>query len=201
MLVGLRRFYTFRADLQVAQELAEQLLNLAQRQPDTTLLQEAHWALGQTLYFRGEFVLARAHLDQSMASYAHHPLGSQTNRDAAGTQIACLLIAAVIASALGYPDQARARLHEALHLARELAHPFTLATALQIAAQLHRRWDGAQAAQQWTDALLTLAHEQGFPTWVARGTVLRGWMLAMRGQPEEGIAQRVPGPDLPAPSD
>ena len=34
ILVALRRFYTFRGEMQTAQELAEQLLHLAQRQPD-----------------------------------------------------------------------------------------------------------------------------------------------------------------------
>jgi predicted ATPase len=34
-----------------------------------------------------------------------------------------------------------------------------------------------------------LSTEQGFPSWLAIGTVLRGWVLAEQGQGEEGIAQ------------
>jgi predicted ATPase len=34
-----------------------------------------------------------------------------------------------------------------------------------------------------------LATEQGFPLWVAMGTSLRGWALAMQGQGEAGMAQ------------
>jgi predicted ATPase len=94
VLVALRRFYALRGEMQPAQELAEQLLQLTQRQPDATRLQEAHWALGQTLYFRGELVRARAHLERSMACYISRPLSSKASRDAAGTQIACQIIAA-----------------------------------------------------------------------------------------------------------
>jgi len=45
------------------------------------------------------------------------------------------------------------------------------------------------AAHQQADAAITLATEQGFPLWVAMGTVFRGWALAMQGQGEEGLAQ------------
>ena len=72
VLQGLRRLYALRGDrgdAQRALELGEQLLTLAQGQNDTTLLQEAHWALGQTLCFLGELNPARTHLEQSSAFY------------------------------------------------------------------------------------------------------------------------------------
>jgi predicted ATPase len=39
------------------------------------------------------------------------------------------------------------------------------------------------------EAAVTLSTEQGFPLWLALGTSLRGWVLAMQGQGEEGLAQ------------
>src|SRR5207244_4080855 len=36
---------------------------------------------------------------------------------------------------------------------------------------------------------IALSTEQEFPYWVARGTSLRGWALAIQGQGEEGMAQ------------
>jgi hypothetical protein len=57
VLQGLRRLYALRGDHgdgQRALELGDQLLTLAQRRNDTTLLQKAHWALGQTLCYLGE---------------------------------------------------------------------------------------------------------------------------------------------------
>ena len=41
--------------------------------------------------------------------------------------------------------------------------------------------------------LIALSTEQGFPLWVAWGTMLRGWALAEQGQGEEGIAQMRQG--------
>jgi predicted ATPase len=45
------------------------------------------------------------------------------------------------------------------------------------------------AVHEQAEAALALATEQGFPLWVAAGTILRGWALAMQGQGEAGMAQ------------
>jgi predicted ATPase len=175
--------------MQTAQELAEQLLHLAQHQPDGARLQESHWALGQTLYFRGEFVPARAHLEQSIASYAPRPLSAQADRDAAGTQIACLLVAAYNLWTLGYADQALDSAHEGLRLAHELAHPFTLVVGLHATSLLHCFRREVQATHELTETLLALVKDQEFPDLLAAGTALRCWTLAMQGQAEAGIGQ------------
>jgi predicted ATPase len=94
---------------------------------------------------------------------------------------------------LGYPDQALKRSHETLILAHELAHPYSLATALHFAAAVHRLRREGRAAQERAEAVIALASEQGFPHWLAGGTFLRGWALAEQGQGEEGIAQMRQG--------
>ena len=45
------------------------------------------------------------------------------------------------------------------------------------------------AVHEHAEAAVALSTEQGFPLWVALGTSLRGWALAMQGQSEEGMAQ------------
>jgi predicted ATPase len=192
VLQGLRRLYALRGDRgdgQKARELGEQLLTLAQRQNDTALLQEAHWALGQTLYYLGELNPARTHLEQSSAFYTPQSLSSQVSRDAAGTQIACLVHMAWVLWALGYPDQALETSDEALSLAHELSHPFTLAFAFWGMAQLNQFRREVQATLARAEAAIALSNEQGFSLWVEYGTPLRAWTLVMQGNTEEGIAQ------------
>src|SRR5262249_20686661 len=44
------------------------------------------------------------------------------------------------------------------------------------------------------EATISLTKEQGFPYWVAVGSILRGWALAhLQGQAQEGIAQITQG--------
>jgi predicted ATPase len=82
-----------------------------------------------------------------------------------------------------------ARIHEALALAHELAHPYSLAWAWISAAIIYQSHRDVPAVHEHAEAAIALATEQGFPLWVALGTSLRGWALAMQGHGEEGMAQ------------
>jgi hypothetical protein len=64
----------------------------------------------------------------------------------------------------------------------------SLTLVLHIAAWVHlarREW---HQTQEYAEAAMTLATEQGFTLYTARGTILRGWVLAMQGREEECIA-------------
>ena len=169
--------------------MGEQLLALAQRRNDTSLLQEAHWAIGQTHCYFGELEPARRHLEQSSSVYVPQLLNSQASRDAAGTQIACLVHHAYVLWALGYPDRALETSKQALLLAHELSHPFTLAFALYGKAWINLFRREAQATLKQSEAVIALANEQGFSLWMEMGNLLQAWSLAMQGHSEEGLAQ------------
>ena len=127
VLRGLWVFHEARAELQVAYELAEQLLVLAQRLQDPVYLIEAYRALGNTLFWLGEFAPAQGHLEQAIALYdfqQHRLWRSCMGLDPA---VVCLSYAAWALWLLGYPDQARRRSAEALTLAQELSHSPSLA--------------------------------------------------------------------------
>src|SRR6202022_2440289 len=68
-LFGLWWFYEVKPDLQAAYELAQQLLNLAERAGGSGHLIQGHRTMGHTLFWRGEFASARAHLKQAIALY------------------------------------------------------------------------------------------------------------------------------------
>jgi len=90
---------------------------------------------------------------------------------------------------LGYPAQAVWRSQEALALAQELAHPYSLTVTRYWMARLHFLRREVPAVQEQADALLTLATAHGFPSFVAHGTCWHGWALAVRDQGETGMAQ------------
>jgi predicted ATPase len=185
---GLWRFYLAQAEYQTARELAEQCLSLAQRDHDPALLLVAHHALGITVYDLGEATLARTHLEQGIALYAPHEHSMLAFRYGIDLGVWCLSYVAWPLWQLGYPEQALKRSHEALTLARKLAHPLSLVATLDYAAILHHLRREGQAAQERAEAGMVLSSEQGFPQFLAVGTTLRGWALAVQGQ-EEGIAQ------------
>jgi predicted ATPase len=86
----------------------------------------------------------------------------------------------------GYADQAWAKNTEALDLARELAHPYTVSMTLIRAAFLGQFRREPPITRQWAEAAMAMAAEHGFLTHAAIGTILQGWTLAMHEQGAEG---------------
>jgi TOMM system kinase/cyclase fusion protein len=189
VLRGLWEYYELRGELQTARELGEQLLTLAQHVREEELLLVAHHVLGDTLVWLGEFAGARAHLEQGMVLY--HPQQHRAHAFLYGydSGVHGLSFGAWALWYLGYPDQALRRVHDALRLAQDVSHPFSLGFALAFAAWLHQLRREGHAAHERAAALIALATDQGFPFWDSWGTVLRGWALAEQGQCAEGIAQ------------
>jgi TOMM system kinase/cyclase fusion protein len=191
VLVGLWNFYFIRGELQTARVLGGQLLTLAQQGQDPGLLLRAHAALGETLFHLGELVPARAHLEQGIVLYS--PQQSYGRAFVQDPRVSCLGYMAWVLCHFGYPDQALAQSHRAYTLAQELSHPLNLVQALIFAAQVHLFRRNGSAAQASAEAVMTLATEQGFPLWLAVGTILRGWALTQQGQKVEGMTQMRQG--------
>ena len=194
-LAGLLSVYVVRAELQAAREVAEQLLSLAQRQHDTALLVAAQWALGHGLFLQGELVAARAHLEQAIALYdsqPHHARGFPSGFPGdLGVFSRCF--AAHALWHLGYPDQSLQRMHEALVLAQELAHPYSRALALDYAAMLYQFRRDGHMVQESAETAVTLSKEQGFAYYLSWATIMQGWVLAAQGQCEAGMARMHDG--------
>jgi predicted ATPase len=194
VLWGLRVCYTMRAEFQQARALAEEMLTLAQHQHDTTLLLEAHYVLGNTMFYMGELSLARTHTEQSMALYDPQQHRALTPvYGVSDIRVRCLVFSMHFLVLLGYPEQALQQTSDALGLAQELAHPFSLASAMHTTARLHQFRREALRTQELAEATLALSRDRGFTSILAGATILRGWALAAQGQGVEGVAQMREG--------
>jgi TOMM system kinase/cyclase fusion protein len=188
VLMGLCMLYRQRGAFQTARQVGEQCLALAQHVDEPALLLEAHCALGVPLFYLGELALSQFHLEQGSALYDLQQYRSHAFRYGLDPGVNCLLVAWPL-WLLGYPDRALERSREALILAQELSHPYSLAYALQSAMRLHRFRREVQAAREQAEALVTLSNQQGFAQWLAGGTMMCGWALTVQGQEGEGMAQ------------
>jgi predicted ATPase len=142
------------------------------------------------LFFAGEMVAARPHLDQGMQLYdlqRHHTHAALYSGHDPG--MCCRATAAPSLWLLGYPDQAMASMQAALTLAQQLTHPFSLAFALYWAAVIHHLRREASLSQARAEAAMAVATDQKFPQYLARAMPLRGWARAACGHGEEGITQ------------
>jgi predicted ATPase/DNA-binding winged helix-turn-helix (wHTH) protein len=187
-LWGLIAVYNGLGHFHTAAALGRQLLDLAQCQHDAVLVQESHVRVGGNALYCGDFVTARAHLEQSLEVSA---VPHSTSTLLAGrlhpriTSYAWLLRPLW---ALGYAEQAQWRCQEALTLAQQLEHTPSLALVEYFAAMLAQARRDAAATYARADALMAFAAE-GLVHRVEQGRILLGWALAMQGDAAAGVQQ------------
>ena len=117
-----------RADFGRAQTLGEHLLLLGQRAQDPLLQLPGHTAMGITRLFLGEVAPAHLHLAQSVSLYnlqQHQSLAFLYGMDCGMLGRALLGMQRLVH---GYPNQGLQHGTEALRLAQEVTHPYTLAS-------------------------------------------------------------------------
>jgi tetratricopeptide (TPR) repeat protein len=178
-----------RGDLRSAQELAERLLTLGENSRDPSLLVEAHYACGMTVFWVGDFVAARDHLERGIHLYEPQIHRSHAFVYGQDPRICSTSMLVMVLWILGDPDRALAKSDQALALAHDLAHPFSLAYALLTAALVHQVRREPQLAESRADALISLSAERGFSFFSDYGSVFRGWAVAQQERGAEGIVQ------------
>ena len=193
VLRGLWNYYNVRAELQMAHELGEQLLTLAQQVRDASMLCAAHRALGSTLLSLGVVADAQTHFVQGIAFYDLQQHRASTFLYGEDAGLICHIYAAWTLWSLGYAEQGRTQMDETVTLAQQVAHPISLSFALVSAAMFHQYRREESCTQDRAEAAIRLATAQGFPPWMAHGFILRGWALAHQGQAKEGIEQLQQG--------
>ena len=187
ILRGLNISYLLQGKLQTAHDLSEQLLRLARDTGDGHALLEAHFAIGQTLFYRGEFALARDHLAEAATLYDPGRYRAHALRHGQDVGVFCHHLGAVTAWFLGLPDRAIIQGRRALTLAREFGPSDTLAATLSFLAYLHLLRREATDACALGEELAGLADAQGLPFWAAGADATLGAAAVQQDRIEDGI--------------
>ncbi len=196
ILLGLTQWCFLRADLQMARELSEELLRLAQRQQDPMLLLWAHCMIGLVLFYTGEVVPAQTHFEQGMTLYDLRQQRSQAfGYGSVDPGVACPAFAAFCLWIRGYPDQAVQKRDQALTLVQELAHPLSLGRVLVWCARLSQLHRQPQATHEWVEAAMNVMTEDR-PVWLEGGAILKSWALGEQNPGAEDIRQIRQGLEL-----
>jgi tetratricopeptide (TPR) repeat protein len=185
---GQSRYHLYRGEFDLAQRLAEDLLRLSRERNDPAGLVLGHFSCGHNLMNAGRFALSRSHLEEAVAlcdSIPHRLLIHLAGTHPHGSAHPFL---GIVLFCLGFPDQALARSNAAVAKARRLDHPPTLASGLTVNARLLALVGDNVALGHRADQILAVATEQGFPMWIALGTLLRGWVKIKNDDVAEGIS-------------
>jgi predicted ATPase/class 3 adenylate cyclase len=174
-----------QGDMTAAQQIAEQLLEIAQRSGSRYGLTLAHHLQGIVFQFRGELTQAMQHFEAAIASYNETDFTGYVMVD---PHVGALLRIGVVLWHLGNADQGRAKIREAISLSEGLKRPGNMAFALQAASALYVYLREPAHLHEVAERLFTLASELQMPQYVASGSFYRGWAMAEQGRPDEGVA-------------
>jgi len=176
----------FRGD--IACELAEQFLDLARDQGDTTPLMIGHMMMGISLVLVGAIAKGRTHLDHAIALYdpdRHRALATRFGHDVRVTAFCWRALASWLA---GFPDTALIEMESGLNDAREVDHAATSMFALCHVSLAHTFRGDHAAAEALAERAVALGNEKGSLYWMSYGVMLKGWLLAQTDKASDAIS-------------
>jgi class 3 adenylate cyclase/DNA-binding winged helix-turn-helix (wHTH) protein/tetratricopeptide (TPR) repeat protein len=181
LIAGRWLFHNVRAEYRSALQVAQQLEQIGETRNDAATQSLGRYMQGANRFLLGELVTARMLLEQCFG------LESSTHRGMGGLSVDpytnMLTYLALTLTCLGYLDQARSRIDEALSKTRKQKHVHGLAHALNVASRID--WLTG-SPDLHSEELLALTTEQGFPFYL-------GWALAYRGRSLIAHGQAGPG--------
>jgi len=172
---GLLAFYGARGGLRTMLGLAEEMHEIAVDGASLELLLEANFALGMAHFYRGQLREAERALAEGMSLYRpdeHRHLAATYVFDPG---VGCRRSLALTLWLRGDVELAGQRAREAVELAKIVAHPYSLASALVFQAILCQLAGRPDECLTVATAALDLSVENGFGFWQAWAAILRGW--------------------------
>jgi class 3 adenylate cyclase/predicted ATPase len=188
VLGALSTYYQTAGEYTAMRRISENILRLGEQQADAAGSLVGSRSMGLCLFHLGEFAAARASFERVLDLYtpeAHNALVTVTSFD---VRTGALSYLSMILSVQGQLEEAESLSKLALTVSRDLRNPHNRVFSLNYAVvyRLLRRLE--QAAEEPLDELLSLAVEHGFPVWFGTANIMRGYLLAARGEAASGLA-------------
>ena len=196
VLRALASYYIGTANFAQAAEVGRQLLELGEREGDESIQMEGHCVSGAAISFGGDLGTGLPHLERAIELYNPRVHSSNRFRLGPNTGVVARIASGLLLWQCGRLQRGVSRVTEALDLARELDHPYSIAYALYhngfLAVNRSRFEDCGERARE----LARVADDNDYPVWRTLATVLEGVSLTALGRVEEGLVMTEAGIDL-----
>jgi class 3 adenylate cyclase/predicted ATPase len=178
-----------------ALHMADEFLSRSRALSDPIPLMVAYRVMGSTLLTIGEFQSSANHFEEAIRlslSKGKQPL---YNLYMVEPQAASLLLLSWDLWFLGYPDQSLSRVSEALALAQDLGHPYTVAFAHYMTSVVHLLRGDAARALESAEKSFEMSQEQRFSLYVILSRISRGRAIGNLGRLGEARTELALGID------
>jgi tetratricopeptide (TPR) repeat protein len=188
-LVGVWAYHFVQAEYETANGLCEEMLQLAEKSQDPALLVTAIMCWAKVHYFQGDLVSAQQLGERAIAldrRENHEAYLSVYNEDgglsARREHSFCLWI-------LGYPDRALTLACEAVELAEQTSHPFSLGAAHHTKGAVLAWFGDWRSSQKEFETVFALAEEYALGDMLKHATTTNALKLAYQERTEAAIEQ------------
>ncbi len=178
-----------------ALRMAEEFLSRSQGLSDPVRLMVAHRMMGSSFLTIGDFQSSANHFEETIKlsrSRGKQPLYSLYMVE---PQAASLLLLSWDLWFLGYPDQSLSRVSEALALAQDLGHPYTVAFAHYMTSVVHLLRGDAARAFESAEKSYEVSQEQRFALYTILSRIARGQAAGELGRLREARREITIGID------
>jgi class 3 adenylate cyclase/predicted ATPase len=178
-----------------ALRMADEFLSRSRALSDPVPLMVAHRVMGSTLLTIGDFQSSANHFEETIKlsiSKEKQPLYSLYMVE---PQAASLLLLSWDLWFLGYPDQSLSRVSEALALAQDLGHPYTVAFAHYMTSVVHLLRGDAARAFESAEKSFEMSQEQRFSLYMILSRISRSRAVGDLGRLGEARAEIALGID------
>ena len=163
-------------DLPAMFEPAQEFLRDVQTWPGSPEAGVAHRAYGVTQWFTGNFVEARAHLEQAVAVFDPERDLDLAFRFGQDVGVSAMVYLAIVLWPLGEVDRARAIADATAARITKLNHLATSTYGLMHCAMFEMIARNAGRAAPLAKAVSSVAREHGIALWIAFGAFLEAWV-------------------------
>ncbi|RMD51372.1 MAG: tetratricopeptide repeat protein [Ignavibacteria bacterium] len=176
-----------------AEQFGMQLLKQAHQSKDKVAEVEAHYVLGVTYHWQGQFKKAESHLKKALALYDSENLSVHLSSYAQDPAVICRIRLAMVYWHLGHPLKSESLAGEALERAEIVEHPFTRSYALHWFSWLQNLKGNVMKTLEFARASISFSEKYYFPYFATQSDILYGWALFQEGKEEEGIQRMREG--------
>jgi class 3 adenylate cyclase/tetratricopeptide (TPR) repeat protein len=192
-LFGEWGFRWMKGNNEEALPIAQEFLVRSQALSDPVLRMVAHRMMGSTLLTIGDFQSSANHFEETIKLSRSEGQRMLSGLYMVEPQVASLLLLSWASWIMGYPDRALARVSEALVLARDLDHPYSIAFAHYMTSVVFLWRGDATLALEHAERSFEISNEQRFSLYAILSRISRGRALGDLGQLREAQAEIARG--------
>jgi len=196
VLRALATYYMGIAEFAAVAELGRQLLELGEQEGDDSMLIEGHYVIGAATAFTGDLEAGLPHLERAIE--LHDPQVHDSGRFRLGpnTGVVARTASGILLWQCGKLEQAIDRVEEALEVARQIGHPYSIAYGLHHNGLLALYRGRYEEARHRASELAEVSEANDYPVWRTLATVFDGVALSYLGEPDTGLIMSERGIEL-----